>query len=261
MPEKLSITIKKNWDDQDDRDGLRIIAKNATRFCIDGSDGSHQCQTLPLDGLSLGHQEITFSDLPKYYDGGKAIDYQVTEETLTPTYSAKQITHAEYVEFTNSHDPEKTQVIATTKWEDQQDRDGLRGDYMDQLFVVLVANGTPIKYRMVSLTNEGQYLFDDLYKNEHGREIKYSIFEATDCKNDDAITCQLFAQDANYTASIDDLTIINSHDAADIPTPQAPKTGTHVEKDSIAGSTVLAATCNLLFCYLVYLACNRKDDA
>ncbi len=127
----VEIPVKKMWkgeDDQDDRPAQIIV-----HLLADG----YPVRTIKVpkngkDDQSWAENEwtFTFTDLPKYDDEGVKIKYTIDEEWI-PNYSE---TIDDYV-ITNEHTPDKRNVAVTKRWDDDDNRDGLREELEFALYL------------------------------------------------------------------------------------------------------------------------------
>ena len=124
-PEVIEITVTKNWEDEDDHDGLRP-ASVTMRLTADGSEIA-VVSLNEVDGWTY-----TFKNLPKYANG-KLIDYELTEDEVEH-YTTEDIEgiieevdeNSYEIEIENTHEPEKTMATIVKVWEDEEDALGLR---------------------------------------------------------------------------------------------------------------------------------------
>lgn len=159
-PETIDVAVRGNWDDGNNQDGIRpdsIIV----RLLANGIEVASAAVT-EADGW-----QWTFTDLPKYYDGGKEIDYTVTEDAVTDYTTAQ-----DGYNFTNSHTPETVDVAGSCAWNDENDKDGKRPD---SIMVSLLANGVEVASATVTAADGWAWSFAGLDKYENGEQIVYTI--------------------------------------------------------------------------------------
>ena len=208
-PEKLSITVKKIWEDNDDQDG-----KRPDSVTVKILENENELENKKVTLNEANHWEATIDDLPKFKEG-KEIVYTVDEEKFDDyKKDVKKVEKKEdsekaeegkaviAFEITNTHEPEKTKVSGKKIWDDKDNQDGIRPE---KIKVKLLADGQPVadKELEVSETTEWKYEFTDVpkYKNK-GKEIVYTVEE-------DAVE--------GYTAEVDsDNNITNKHKPATI---------------------------------------------
>ena len=121
--------------------------------------------------------KYTFSNLPKHVVGseGKEVIYTISEndvEGYTTTYNGFNIV--------NTHTPGKTGLTVTKAWEDDNDKDRLRSDFIEvQLYANNKAVGEPVK---LSADNNWTTTWTDLDEKVSGMAVKYTVMEVTEVK-------------------------------------------------------------------------------
>ena len=161
-PETVDVSVKKVWDDDDDRDGKQPDSIDVTL-----SNG---------DKVTLGasnNWEATIEGLPKY-NNGEEIAYTWTEASVDGYELTGTAAEGYVTELTNSHTPERTSVKVTKVWDDADDKDGIRPA---EITVTLFANGDEAGTATLSEDNGWTYTWTDLYKYEGGKEIAYTVSE------------------------------------------------------------------------------------
>ena len=129
IPEVTEITVTKTWDDANDQDGKRsgVEATITLKKTVDGATtdvGSVDVET--TTGWSK-----TWSNLPTH-EGGKEIVYSVVETLKTANGYTSDTTEPVTVEnggsqeITNSYTPEKTEVVVSKEWKDNNNQSGVR---------------------------------------------------------------------------------------------------------------------------------------
>ena len=173
-PEKITVSVKKIWDDGADQDGLRPAELEVTL-----SDGVQDIETVTLDA---GNEwSASREGLPKYRDGQEIV-YTWTEhlhEELKDVYKLKgTTTEGTLTILTNEHSTHRTTASVVKVWKDEENQDGIRPH---SLMVSLWDDGSkpsdePRKLKDAEL-NEGNkwiYTEEDLPKNRNGSNIKYT---------------------------------------------------------------------------------------
>ena len=189
-PGKVSASVKKVWNDNDNQDGKRPESITVSLL----ADGKATGTTVTLNEANKWSDTVT--DLPEKADG-KAIVYTWEEENVPEGYELTGNTSdGTFTVITNTHTPETTKVEGTKTWNDSDNQDGIRPD---SITVNLFANGVKVKSQEVTVANDWKYTFDDLDKYENGKEIIYTVGE--DLVN-------------GYRAIVDDYNITNTHDTA-----------------------------------------------
>ena len=157
-------TIKKVWEDDSNRDGARPeslkVYLNGKEYNLTG-EGNEWTLTVP--------------DLP-LNEGGKPITYTWREETVTGYTASQPVVEGTITTITNSKANETTEVVATKKWEDKSNQDGVRpGSVKLQLYANDKKVGDPVI--VTGEGNEWTYSFGKLNKNENGKPITYRVEE------------------------------------------------------------------------------------
>ncbi len=162
VPAVTSVTVRKHWEDEDDRDGIR--PENVTAVLSDG----RQAVLNADNGWS-----VTITDLPVFADGNM-ISYTWTE-VETPGYTLRTETEGTVTTLINTHIPEKITVPVSKMWDDGDDRDGIRPASVS---VTLFGNDVPAG--SLTLDAEGGWSGEiaGLYRYENGKEIAYRWEEA-----------------------------------------------------------------------------------
>ena len=180
-PEKVNINGIKRWNDSDNQDGIR--PKEITvRLYADGVDTDKSMTVTEATNWTY-----SFTDLDKYKDG-KEIIYTVKEDTVAG-YEAFVTGY----NIENRHIPEKINVSGTKTWSDADNQDGLRPS---KIVIRLYADGTEIRHKEVTASDNWSWTFTDLDKFKDGKEIEYTISE-------DAV--------AYYTSELTGYNVKNTH--------------------------------------------------
>ena len=164
-PATVEVAGSKTWVDNDDQDGARpeSITINLK------ADGE------VIDTVTVTEAEgwaWSFTNLPKYKNGGVEIVYSVTEDAVED-YS----TEYNGYNVTNSHTPAQTSVTVTKAWVDNDDQDGIRPNHVT---VVLVANGQETELTLtLNEANNWTGSFTELDKYANGQVITYTVKEIT----------------------------------------------------------------------------------
>ncbi len=161
-PEKISLSVEKIWDDNNNQDG-----KRPTDITVILKKDSADFMTFTLNDGN-GWKE-TASDLDKY-ENGREIAYEWAEVTVpeytTTTSEAKGVTT-----ITNKHVPETVSVAVAKTWVDDNNRDGKRPASLN---VTLKKDGTDFEVIELNDGNSWSYSRSDLPKYENGALIDYS---------------------------------------------------------------------------------------
>ena len=163
-PASLALTVRKVWDDDDDRDALRPDRVTVT---LRGDDTSERAVTLS----EANHWTETVT-VP-VHDRGVPIHYTWSEENI-PNYRGEQVTEENTTTFTNTHAPARTARTVTKIWDDADDQDGVRPE---TLMVSLLANHVPIETITLDAKDGWQYTAENLPVYEKGAAISYDWHE------------------------------------------------------------------------------------
>ena len=112
----------------------------------------------------------SFTDLDKYKDG-KLVSYTIGEDAVE-NYS----TVVDGYNIINTHLIEKINIDGTKIWEDNNNQDGIRPEY---IIINLLKNGQEYKSIKVTEETNWSYLFDNLDMYENGAIIEYTLTEET----------------------------------------------------------------------------------
>ncbi|MBR0093170.1 MAG: Cna B-type domain-containing protein, partial [Lachnospiraceae bacterium] len=170
VPETITISGEKIWDDAENQDGKRPESITVN-LIAEGKDE-------PVDSVTVTAEnawKYAFTDIPKY-ENGEEIKYSIEEieiEGYTTTISENA---AGGFDITNKHVPEKITIAGEKIWDDAENQDGIRPE---SITVNLLAEGkrTPVDSVAVTAEDEWKYEFKDLPKYENGVEIVYSVTE------------------------------------------------------------------------------------
>ena len=167
-PEKLSVSVRKTFNDFDDQDGKR--PDNVTVVLL--KDGERTDEEAILDKSNNWAYE--FTGLDKYEDG-RAIEYTVEEKDVPEGYTVS-INGSVATGFTvqNTYTPEFVSVEGTKTWDDNDDQDGMRPS---SIIVKLMRNGEEVRRQRVTAEDNWQYSFTGLNKYTDGELNKYTIEE------------------------------------------------------------------------------------
>lgn len=162
MPETIHIQGKKTWKDEEN-----LHQKRPSRIVIHLYADEEEVRSVTVSEEE--NWTYTFEDLPKYRKGNE-IHYTVSEEPVE-----------NYVSRVSGYDIENTYVdiplsIPVTKvWKDNDNRSGLRPE---KITVYLVKDGKKTdQFLTLSAATDWKGVFENLLKEEQGRDIAYSIME------------------------------------------------------------------------------------
>ena len=164
------IKVVKKWDDDNDRDRKRPNSVTVRLY----ANGKPEGKTLTLDENNKWAGE--FGHIPYSDANGNKINYTIKEDSVTGyndilTAPSYQDGYAVF-NLTNKHEPEKININGEKTW------DG--GSYRpEKVTIGLLANGKLIRSLDVRPDEQGlwKYSFDNLFKYENGKAIKYELDE------------------------------------------------------------------------------------
>lgn len=165
-PAMIDIPVTKIWNDQDNQDGLRP-ASIVVNLLANGEKVAQKELTNATDWKE------SFTGLPKFKDG-KEIVYTLQEEKVADYTTT--IDQAAYT-ITNTHAPGKTSITVTKKWDDENDKDGIRPK---SIRVQLYANDQKVGQEVeLSAENKWTHTFADLDEKANGNTITYTVREVS----------------------------------------------------------------------------------
>lgn len=164
IPETVTVTVDKVWDDSENQDGLRPDTIHIKLV----SNGI--AKDAYLDADSNWHLE--FDGLPKYRDHGILNEYSV-QEVDVDGYTSTVTTEDGYA-FTikNDHVPAVIDIPITEEWIDDNNRDGLRPSSHT---VILTDGINTIEEIVLDKDNGYGTVLKDMPKYKNGVEIDYQI--------------------------------------------------------------------------------------
>lgn len=141
------------WDDENNQDGKR--PEFVTVLLKKGEDVVEKKVT------SEENWEFSFED--------ESLEYTIDQKGV-PGYQKKVKDDI----VTNTHNPKKINIDINIKWEDDDNKDNKRPKFVK---VNLLKDEKIISSKEISEDNKWHYSFINLYKNENGKEIDYTIEE------------------------------------------------------------------------------------
>ncbi|HJA27730.1 MAG TPA: Cna B-type domain-containing protein, partial [Candidatus Limosilactobacillus intestinigallinarum] len=193
-PATTSVKVTKNWDDNNDQDGLRPTSVTVHLFANGNKTDQYRV-------LNEGNNWTATFDNLLVNQAGHAITYTVEEEAVanyTPTVTGNA---KDGFTITNTHTPATTSIKVTKSWDDSNDQDGLRPK---SVTVHLMNGDQVVQTKVLNAENHWSATFDQLAVNEDGKPITYTVKE-------DGVS--------NYTSTVtgnakDGFTITNTHTPA-----------------------------------------------
>lgn len=166
-PERLAKTVTKVWDDNNNQDGLR---PNTLRIALTGTDGTYIEKSLS----TANNWTEAFDGLYKYFKEGTPIQYTIDEE-MVGGYEKGISEKDNLITITNTHAPEKLDLIVNVVWNDANNQDGYRPDA-----ATIHMSGTDGTQDTKDFTKDSSWssiVFKDLDHYKNGNEIKYTVTE------------------------------------------------------------------------------------
>lgn len=173
-PEKISKTVTKVWNDENNQDGIRPEKIYVTLYKeVNGTKTVVEENVEITDALKDEKDNwiYTWNNLPKY-ENGKPIVYTVEEKAMngyTPNYSTDTFT------ITNKYVPGTVSRTVTKVWSDNNNQDGIRPTTVTvQLYADGVAKGEAVT---LNKENSWTYTWTELPEKQNGTTINYEIKE------------------------------------------------------------------------------------
>lgn len=179
----VKLVVKKNWDDSNNSDGIRLDSVNIKLY----RNGTDMQKDQILSAANNWTAE--FNDLPKEDDLGEKYEYEVKEDSSSVVngnaktgyeiaYEVKESTDKSSdittitTNITNTHKPKTVQKTIRKVWDDENDQDKIRPD---SVRFNLLANGKDV-VDTVTLNSENGWKTRSkvLPKCENGNEIEYT---------------------------------------------------------------------------------------
>lgn len=203
-PEVIDITVTKNWVDDNNRDGIRPGVNDfASKLHLMNGETEVAGVVPSVVDNNDGTYTVKYTNLAKNA-AGTPITYSVKEDAVSG-YTTDNNTTLNGGVITNTHTPERTNVVVTMKWDDNNNQDRVRpgaDEFASKLH--LLADGTEVDGVTAEVVdnNDGTYTvtYSDILKYENGNIIVYGITE-------DDIAGYSSAQDVVYEGEV----LVNVH--------------------------------------------------
>ena len=202
----VDLNVTKKWDDAENQDGIRPAAEDfAASLHLMNGDTEVTGHVPEITDNKDGTYTVTYTELPQYGSGGAEIVYTVKEDAIEG-YTADKQTAADGETITNTHTPETTEISVTKKWDDADDRDGIRPTTEDfAASVRLMSGDTEVKDYTPEITDNDDGTYTIRYTGmpkykAPGEKIVYTVKE-------DAIE----GYTADKQTAADGETITNTH--------------------------------------------------
>ncbi|MBQ6364866.1 MAG: Cna B-type domain-containing protein, partial [Oscillospiraceae bacterium] len=193
--EKVSVGVKKVWNDDNDRDVVRPSAITVNLIAPDreivAATTLSSANATTQDGNTW---EGSFTDLPKYDASQNEIDYSKysVEENEIPGYTLNQHSwnaNDELFVLVNTHEPETVRFNGQKIWVDEDDKDHLRPDSI--AIVLSAVNATMAQQEQkIGIKEDGTYNWKYSFeapkyaKNNNGDRISIA-YEVTENISDE----------------------------------------------------------------------------
>lgn len=168
IPETVTVTVDKVWEDGENQDGLR---PDSIDVILTGSDGNTYNATIS----EKDNWTYIFANLPKYFNDGTLVEYSL-QEVETDGYAGTVTKGTDGYTFTikNDHTPAVVDIPVTKVWNDDEDRDGLRPN---SIHVTLTGSDGSTYKKDLEKDSGYSTIFTSLPKYHNGELISYSLAE------------------------------------------------------------------------------------
>ena len=167
------VEVTKSWVDGSDQDGIRPDNLTLTL------NGLPSETTAPTPQITKSGNTWTYkwTGLPKYA-AGEEITYTVSEETVPTGYEVSGSPAAAGGTITNTHTPAVVDISATKKWDDENDKDGIRPDSLE--LTLNAPQGVTIPTPSIAKDgNTWTYTWKGMPEKSAGAAIEYTVSEKT----------------------------------------------------------------------------------
>lgn len=158
-PEKTQITGSLIWNDQENQDGLR--PESVTVYLMAGGERKASQTVSARQNWTWRFAETDC------YANGQPVAYTVAVEPMegyTPEYSGNDVIV--------THEIGKTEVTGSLIWDDQNDRDGVRPEYVT---VHLMAVDRVLATQTIGATENWHWCFAELDRYADGQMVMYTV--------------------------------------------------------------------------------------
>ena len=165
--------MTKSWVDGSNQDGIRPSDLELTL------NGLPEGTTAPTPEITKSGNTWTYkwTGLPKNADG-EEITYTVSEETVPTGYEVSGSPAAAGGTITNTHTPAVVDISATKKWDDENDKDGIRPDSLE--LTLNAPQGVTIPTPSIAKDgNTWTYTWKGMPEKSAGAAIEYTVSEKT----------------------------------------------------------------------------------
>ncbi len=173
---KIEISGSKEWDDDGNRDGVRPESIHVT---LTASNGLTYDQVVKADASN--NWSWKFTDLPEWDGNGDRVIYTVSEEEVkdySTVYPKADSTLGKY-DIKNVHTPGRTSRTVEKIWKDGENRDHVRPETVTVQLYETIDGDKRASGDAVTLSEENgwSYTWNDLFVNDNGKPITYSVEE------------------------------------------------------------------------------------
>ena len=201
VPEVVSKTVTKVWNDDNNRDGIRPDKITV----ILNADGE---KVKEVELNANNGFKYTFGNLPKYKNKGVLIKYTVKEVSVKGYDSSIKSEGDKFV-ITNTHKIEKNNLVINKTWNDNNDQDGLRPSFIEVTVTGKVSDDVVYSDTVTITKDNGwRYEFSSLPKYSDGKEITYTVSENDILDSDGTVIYK--ASKPSYNDNV--VTLVNTHD-------------------------------------------------
>lgn len=166
--DRTSVTVAKKWVDDNNRDGVRPD-KVIVRLLANGEKTDQMLE------LTAGNKWTGTFDKLFVNENGQPVKYTVSEDAVAKYTAGVTGDAASGFTVTNTHTPNTVSVKVTKVWVDRDDVYQVRPD---KVTIHLLADGEKTdKTLELNAGNKWTGSFDNLFVNEKGEPIEYSISE------------------------------------------------------------------------------------
>lgn len=194
------LTVEKVWQDSSNNDGKRPESITIRLYkVIDKEFIEVPNTTVTLTSANATTNDnwtYTYKNLPKY-ENGTEITYIVREDALDSTLGYTTTYDDANYKIFNTYRTETFYIEGTKTWNDDNNRDGIRPETIEVTLTGKVGTREVYKEtKIVSVSDNWSYIFEDLAKYNAGSIIDYKISENNV---------------AGYSTIIDNYNITNTH--------------------------------------------------
>ena len=165
-PKDITISGTKTWVDLDNRYGR----PESIKVTLTGKVGDKVVVEETKEVTEEDNWQYTFSNLPEYREG-ILIVYTIDENDVKDYDKA-----INGFDITNTYNPETIDISGVKTWDDNNDQDGLRPEF---IVINLLANGEKVATTEATAENNWTFEFKDQVVYANGEEITYTVEEVS----------------------------------------------------------------------------------